>query len=102
MAQSFTIRNEGGGVLNAQLNYQAQLKVTTGFIGGVGVATVDPRSANLAPGTYYASISVSDGSASDSPQVVNVTVTVLPRPTPTPTPPPVLQAAYKGSLSGRR
>ncbi len=83
---SFDISNTGGGTLTptfatsatwltAAVSTATTCTATAGS--GCQVVSVSFNSASLAPGSYTASIYVSDATAVNAPQIVNVTLTVV-------------------------
>src|SRR5208282_4572045 len=86
-AQTVAVTNTGGGTLSG-------LSVSVSYISGSGwlgtpslnpttapaTLTVQPNTTSLAVGTYMATVSVSSGVASNSPQAVSVTFIVTQAP----------------------
>jgi len=79
------IKNSGGGTLNYQISDDASwldVSPQSGTsTGGENSHNVAVNISGLSPGTYQATITISDPNASNSPQTVNVTLTVNSPPT---------------------
>jgi len=78
--QTFTVANDGGGTLNYTVTSDASwLDVTPAT--GTSVGETDPldvrfHTANLAPGDYSATITISDPNAGNNPQTILVNLAV--------------------------
>lgn len=83
--QSFHVKNDGGGSLNYTIKSSAVWAIPGTILGGATVENnlviVKYNTAELATGTYSATITVEDTAASNSPQTVLINLAVTPKPT---------------------
>lgn len=79
-SQQYTISNSGIGTLNYSITDNVEWlnnNPTSGAsIGEADMITVNYTSSELSNGTYYATITISDAEAVNSPQTISVTLTV--------------------------
>jgi thiol-disulfide isomerase/thioredoxin len=84
-AQSFTVRNAGGGTLSYSISEAVTwLSVTPASgtsTGETDTITVNYNTAGLAPGTHTATLTITAAGATGSPRYIPVTLTVLAPPT---------------------
>ncbi|NLE59220.1 MAG: hypothetical protein GX616_12725 [Planctomycetes bacterium] len=101
-SQTFAVQNTGTGTLSYSISDDAawlSCSPSSGTsTGEADTITVTYATSGLTAGTYYASISVSDSGATNSPQTVDVTLTVSPPPpTITRSPATLSPSCWKGS-----
>jgi len=80
LAQSFTVANDGGGTLNYTITSDASwleaVPATGTSVGETNAIALRFHTANMTPGDYAATVTISDPNAGNSPQTILVNLTV--------------------------